>query len=281
MCDVIHSDFKKAIREAASKLYYDSELHHSEQWQSTDISKNDEFAMWEVLNHSFKVQMPQYVMEAIGDIKPNLPWADGHFLERIGGIPLNPGESYKFWPFYKMDDKMRNEDEKFSHTYMERIWPKQAGEWTPRNPVGTQLLSHKGIRYDYGDLDDVIHLLSQQPGTRQAFLPIWFPEDTGVVHGKRVPCTLGYLFMIRNNQLHITYYIRSCDFLRHFQDDIYLAWKLASFVQGVLEDLPDFTQVVPKLSLGVFTMHIANLHIFKYEKQVIKTKFLKSHGNTL
>ncbi len=80
-----------------------------------------------------------------------------------------------------------------------------------------------GIRYNYGDFGDVIRLLQREPFTRQAFLPMWFPEDTGSVHGERVPCTIGYHFMRRGNYLHIVYYIRSCDYLRHFRDDIYVA----------------------------------------------------------
>ena len=30
---------------------------------------------------------------------------------------------------------------------------------------------------------DVIDLLEREPFTRQAYLPIWFPEDTGAFHG--------------------------------------------------------------------------------------------------
>jgi hypothetical protein len=60
----------------------------------------------------------------------------------------------------------------------------------------------------------------REPFTRQAFLPIWYPEDTGSVHGERVPCTIGYHFIRRGDWVHVVYYIRSCDFFRHFRDDI-------------------------------------------------------------
>jgi hypothetical protein len=110
---------------------------------------------------------------------------------------------------------------------MERFWPKRAGISPQRSLNG---LPRKGVHFNYGDLDDLVNLLAKDPGTRQAYLPVWFPEDTGAVEGQRVPCTIGYLFTIHQGFLHITYYIRSCDLFRHFNDDVYLAMKLAYWI---------------------------------------------------
>jgi len=196
-----------------------------------------------------------------------LPWAEDHFKERISGEPLNPPPSNEWWPFaQKNNQEHKSEGEAFSHTYPERMWPKWAGEayadmsesdavnWDPMH----------GIRFYYGDLDDVIKLLRTQPNTRQAFLPIWFPEDTGVVHGKRVPCTLGYHFQIRNRELQITYYMRSCDLLRHFQDDVYMAGRLAQYVAGELNISEHGFRRKPHAEYKAtkLIMHIANLHVF-------------------
>ena len=261
MCNFIHKNFKEAISVAAAKLYNKSELIESQTWQSVKTAGEPGMKMWEVLNHYFQVPMENLTIDEMrGHIKPNLPWADIHFEERIGGLPLNPGESYKQWPFYKRDKDMRNEGEKFSHTYMERFWPKYANR-------SQKELPGSGIRYEYGDLQDVVNLLRNDPTTRQAFLPVWFPEDTGATHGKRVPCTIGYHFIIRKNKLHITYYIRSCDFLRHFRDDIYLAVLLTEWVRG---------WVNLTLELGTYTMHIGNLHIFEYEKPILRKQI--DHG---
>ena len=142
----------------------------------------------------------------------------------------------------------------FAHTYPERMWPKYAGYIIPGQP-----LVQKGIRFFYGDLEDVVNLLIKSPGTRQAFLPIWFPEDTGVVHGERVPCTLGYHFMIRNGKLQITYYMRSCDLIRHFQDDVYMAGRLAQWVRDQLNNHLHNTVY----DVGELVMHIVSLHCFE------------------
>src|SRR5690606_6346025 len=113
----------------------------------------------------------------------------------------------------------------FSHTYPERFWPKWAGV----EDYGMKLrdFTHEGIRFLYGDYNDLIEVIKKDPTTRQAYLPIWFPEDlNAAINGQRVPCTLGYHFIIRRGYLHINYFIRSCDIIRHFKNDIYLACRL-------------------------------------------------------
>jgi len=124
------------------------------------------------------------------------------------------------------------------------------------------------MRFKYGDLDDVVNLLKKEPFTRQAYLPIWYPEDTGAVHGERVPCTLGYHFIRRGDHLHILYFIRSCDYLRHFRDDIYLAIRKLYWILDKLKTEPNWKNVKP----GIFDMKITSLHIFKVEKELLKQK---------
>ena len=115
------------------------------------------------------------------------------------------------------------------------------------------------IHFDYGDLGDIIKLLADQPLTRQAYLPVWFPEDTGALHGGRLPCTLGYQFIMRDGRFHIIYPIRSCDFVRHFRDDIYMTVRL---LQWVKERAAELNSVWDEVRLGTYTMHITSLHCF-------------------
>lgn len=228
---------------------------HTEKWQGFDISKRPEAKMHEIINIFFTV--PTMGVEQLTHyqnvIEPNLPWADEHFEERVGGHPLNPPPSWVRWPFAHSAEKAL-EGEQFNHTYPERFWPKWAGLPQEHNKA------HTGIRYAYGDLDDVVNLLASQPLTRQAFLPIFFPEDTGAVHGGRVPCTIGYHFLMREGRLHLFYYIRSCDFVRHFRDDVYLAIRLQLWMLDKLrqKDPRTWTSVRP----GDFSMHIGSLHMF-------------------
>lgn len=204
------------------------------------------------------------------NVKPNLPWAEAHFMERVGGEPLNPGTQYKNWPWYRGNvEKHQTEAEQaFSHTYMERIWPRHVHDHGD-GPVSEM----QGIRYRYGDLKDVLDLLEREPHTRQAYLPIWFPEDTGAHHEQRVPCTLGYHFMLRNDELHVYYPMRSLDFLRYFRDDTYMAGRLAQWIIG---ELRKREQAIPEndpryadpavwnyATPGMLTMFAHSLHVFQ------------------
>ena len=216
--------------------------------------------MIETLNLSFSCQMSPDIKEIGEQIKPNFAWADEHFEERVGGLPLNPPPSHVRWPYAQKNNAEFGGLEKFSHTYPERIWPKFASD-IPNSKMS-------GIRYEYGDFNDVVELMSREPFTRQAFLPIWFPEDTGSVTGERVPCTIGYHFIRRGDWVHVVYYIRSCDFFRHFRDDIYLcAKKVFWLIEKLREKDPEnWNNVKP----GILTMHITSLHAWAVEKSLLK-----------
>lgn len=259
--------FDLAIKWVGEKLLEKSYIVRTEKWQGIPLDHD----MRETLNTSFHVFMAETIDELQEQIKPNLPWADIHFQERVSKLPMNPGKSYKIWPYYKMDKEMRNVDEKFSHTYMERIWPKYGRATNPKDPDPYFDKKLTGIRYEYGDFDDLINLLYKEPFTRQAFLPIFFPEDTGAVHGGRIPCTIGYHFIRRDNRLHVIYFIRSCDYLRHFRDDIYLAvlkvlWLIDQLQRKGNGDLTGWENVKP----GTFTMHITSLHCFVSDEYTLK-----------
>lgn len=207
-------------------------------------------------------------------LKPNLPWADEHFVkERVSGDPINPGTTWRIWPYARSADTHRRpggKDPQFDHTYAERYWPKFAGkteggileETPPESEV------RWGCRFPYGDLDDLVEVLLEDPLTRQAYLPVWFPEDLGAARlKKRVPCSLGYHFLRREDRLHVLYPMRSCDFIRHFRDDVYLTIRLLLWVleQCQLADPRNWDHVTP----GRFTMVISSLHMFKRDRELL------------
>jgi len=252
--------FNDVISWTAQQMYDYSYEVHTEKWQGKEIKHDPKYTMIETLNLSFSCQMSPDIKEIGEQIKPNFAWADEHFEERVGGLPLNPPPSHVRWPYAQKNNAEFGGLEKFSHTYPERIWPKFASD-IPNSKMS-------GIRYEYGDFNDVVELMSREPFTRQAFLPIWFPEDTGSVTGERVPCTIGYHFIRRGDWVHVVYYIRSCDFFRHFRDDIYLcAKKVFWLIEKLREKDPEnWNNVKP----GILTMHITSLHAWAVEKSLLK-----------
>lgn len=210
------------------------------EWQSVSIdNKNPLVEIQQVFIKNLDIQNP------LEDINPDLPWAEDHFKERINGKPINPGNEYKNWPYYKGEidnDKTFRADGKFSHNYMERYWCKGI----------------KGRRFDYGDLDDIISRLKKEKGTRQAYLSVWHPEDQSN-HGERVPCTLGYWFYLNKDKLDVTYHIRSCDAVRHYRNDIYMTWRLLQYVASKAS-----------FDVGNMNIWIGSFHCFKSDLYTLK-----------
>jgi hypothetical protein len=277
------------FRDAYGRVTYSfknfAKLVPANTWQGVDVHSKPEMATRELEDYYFSFILGTEELDYYRiQIGPNLPWADRHFeLDRVSGEPLNPGYTWMEWPYSHSANNFRKRfhpggEEQFNHSYAERYWPKYAGR-TENGQLhlsglvtgGSDVLSalaspHSGIRYKYGDLADVVGLLVKNPLTRNAYLPVWFPEDTGVVHGGRTPCSIGYLFRMRENKLSVFYDIRSCDFVRHFQDDVYLTIRLLLWVLKECRKRDDhWNEVTP----GDFTMHIGSFHIFANDWQKV------------
>jgi len=113
----LYGKFEDAINDVESQLINNGYDVHTEKWQGMNISDKPQAAMREIFNHSFSVPIYTENLEDLAnDIKPNLPWADDHFQERVGGKPLNPGVQWANWPWAKSANQFRTEDEKFTHT---------------------------------------------------------------------------------------------------------------------------------------------------------------------
>lgn len=234
-------------------------------WQSQDGTKHPEMQPIEMANALVSFRIPQAVDGLQELIQPNLPWAEDHFQERISGIPHNPPPSSSWWPYARVDNEEHKSNRIFSHTYPERIWPK----WV--NSGNSTFKAREGLRYQLGDLSDVINLLAKDLYTRQAYLPIWFPEDTGAIENQRVPCTLGYHFRVRPYgkylALHVNYFMRSCDIMRHMVDDLYMAARLAQHVTQALT-IPG----LPSLYVGELTAFFSSLHLFVGDVPIVKAQ---------
>lgn len=247
-------------------------------WQGMDVSNKPGSRVFELMNYSFThdLQSIEDLQHWRDDVKPNLPWADDHFEERVCGAPINPGIQWENWPWGASADGHRDEDGMFNHNYMERYWPRHAGqlgssltaeefsnlkiEAEHGDGVTARLSPNRGIRNAYGDLNDLIEEMVRDPQSRQHYLPIFFPEDVGEVVGGRKPCSLGYQFTMRDNRLHVYYPMRSCDFAHHMQDDIYLTIRLLLWV---LDRCRDFSTGWDEVTPGTLTLHCTSLHVFE------------------
>jgi hypothetical protein len=218
-----HGNFQTAIDRSLEVLVKHGMIVDPGRWQGIETTGKPDLETLELLNLQLEVPVSNRLEWLQLEIEPSLPWADLEFEERVGGTPRNPHQSLTHWPWWHGQEGLTMYDGMFTHTYSERFWPPDKD----------------GIHYAYGDLNGVVDLLVRNPHTRQATFPIFFPEDTGAVHGGRIPCTLHYHFLLRGDLLHMWYAIRSCDAVRHFRDDLYMACRLLLWVIQACGDAVD------------------------------------------
>ena len=72
----------------------EGEKQDVKEWQSIKVDHK----MIELRNLYLNFDCPSSIKKLQLLIEPDLPWAENHFLERVNGLPLNPGEQWQNWP---------------------------------------------------------------------------------------------------------------------------------------------------------------------------------------
>lgn len=154
-------------------------------------------------------------------------------LDRVNRAGLNPGNSYKIRLDLWQSLMSKKDGEKFDYTYSERI-------------------------NFHNQLDNAIAALKDDEHSRRAMIMIFKPEDTDESMGfeTRIPCSVSYQFLIRNNKLMMIYYIRSNDLFRHFAVDIWMAGALQDYIVEQLKP------VYPNLKSGSLNYYCGSLHAY-------------------
>lgn len=247
--------------ETLDEMFYSADAVQRGEWQA---QKTEDKATRELNHVVLELPIPQTIDSLIDMVQPNLPWAEKHFLERVSGQPLNPPPSAAEWPFAQGGHRDHTKAGTFSHTYPERFAPRWAGD-------GEQDNARRGIRFEYGDIDTLCTVMARNPRSRQLYLPVWFPEDLEAARqGARVPCTIGYHFLYTRDGVDCTYHIRSCDYMRHFRDDVYMAMRLTQWVADEVYQRQEQGGLL--LVPGKLYMHISNFHTFVGDDPVLLSR---------
>lgn len=228
----IYSNAYELMSEMGRNLWEMGSIVHPHSMQNLDVKNDEDFKTKELIAEQYcLVNLPDE--ERLFIFSNSKDWADAEHEERI--LPsryfINPGEAYKLredlWKTFL------NEEGSFDYTYNERIS-------YPIFPTGFR--SNDAIP----TIDWIICELRKNPDTRQAIIPIFHNTDLDNIGGiRRVPCSMYYQLFIRTNPagnkvLHLIYSQRSCDFVTHFGNDVYLAWKMKDYLAGELNIQPGY-----------------------------------------
>ena len=244
----IYSNAYELMSETARNLWEMGQEVRPKTYQNKNIEGNDDFVTKELI-------CEQYCLTKLEDLAPlfvfthSHDWAEAEFKERVSGMPLNPGKAWRLRREIWEEFLVGENNDVFDYTYPERINRKNG----PFDNDGTVL-------------QEVINLLKTDPDTRKAIIPIFTGSDTQYYDGScRIPCSMYYNFLIRTNsrgekQLNICYHQRSSDFVTHFGNDVYMAWRLMEFIASQLNINP-----------GYLYHTIDSLHSYKRDWVKLKT----------
>jgi hypothetical protein len=213
-----YESFGEVMSEVERDLKELAIVYQSENVQDMDVSGDPGYLTHELINYSYSLTDPRGLIDTDSGM---YQYILAEHEERMRGAGANPGTAWyldrEYWePFLH--------NGKFSYTYSERL-------------------------YRVAELA-VLHL-TEMPTSRQAWIPIWRQDDITKAGKERVPCSLGYHLMIRNDRLYLHYIMRSCDFNKHFKKDVILATMFQEDIAKALER-----------EVGTFTHTIFSLHAF-------------------
>jgi thymidylate synthase len=225
----------EAIKETDRELKVSGITVDVNHYQNKVLMGEERFTK-ELMGVSFTISKPLEKREEMikflfkEDSNKIIDYCEQEFKDRISKEPLNPGNSYKIRA--DMWQKFINED-KFDYTYSERMYDK---------------------------LDKIKNILKEDRHSRQAILQIFHPKDLDNTGGQtRIPCSVDYQFMIRNNRLHLIYHMRSNDYFGHHAIDIYLAGSLIKYM------VSELSNKYPELKTGSLIFFCASLHAYKWD----------------
>lgn len=241
----IFKDCFEMIREMDRELKVSGITVPVNHYQNQELSGDDRLTK-ELIGVSFVISKPYLGKREMLDfmfkdeVELIEKYCRAELSDRLDRNGVNPGKSWEIrrdlWQ--KLVSKTRQEG-RFDYTYSERLH-----------------IFHKGP--EIHQLDNVITTLRDDPHSRRAMVMIFEPEDTRATAGAltRVPCSVSYQFLIRNNRLHVIYYIRSNDFFKHFAIDIWLTEAMMDYVFNIL------AATYPSLKKGSLHYFAGSLHAY-------------------
>lgn len=113
-------------------------------------------------------------------------------------------------------------------------------------------------KHGFNQLDKIIELLEKDPTSRRAVININVPNEH-VIETKDEPCTVSIQFLLRNNKVHCTVYMRSNDIWFGFPYDIVFFTELQRIVAKNLD-----------AELGIYTHLAGSLHMYDRDELKIQ-----------
>lgn len=242
----IFSSAVEAVKEVERDLVEMGIRVHTKTYQDVNVENQDDFDSKEIHGYSFTLTdgtdwRNTFAALGFNDISSCIGYSLEETYNRLyGHSNLNPGTSWLFrkdpWQkFLETHGDSREDTWSFSYTYPERIHDFHGS---------SQMVQLK-------------NLLDFDLNTRQGIIQIYDQVQDGGRRGhRRVPCTMYYQVLVRNDILFLIHNMRSCDLYTHFPIDLSISWLMANHMAANMRK--DTWKPTPRV-----IMQIGSLHAFK------------------
>ena len=115
-----------------------------------------------------------------------------------------------------------------------------------------------GKKYGFSQIEQIIELLKKDPLSRRAVLNISDPSINRITT-KDMQCTVCLQFLLRNNKLYCTTYMRSNDIWFGLPYDVVYFTFLQKYIASQLE-----------VGLGTYTHFVGSMHMYLKDEEKIK-----------
>lgn len=228
----VYANCYELMSEVFREVWEMGHIVHPNSMQNKDVTGDDNYTTKEIINYSYALTnlfKVDYLFFAENKARV---WADAEFQERVSSTYVNPGKA-----------------------------------WEQRKHIWAEFLNEKG-RFDYSynnrmflSLNATIKELIRNLDSRQAIINVWDAQidPTNLGGKKRIPCSMYYQILVRNNTVNIIYSQRSADVVTHLGNDIYLAYKLMEYVANEIG-----------VKTGYLFHNIGSLHTYKKDWHILK-----------
>lgn len=172
-------------------------------------------------------------------------------------LVINKPNVYEFWlPYRNISAKYSDEELKWYWSADNKcdtigkyasLWLKLTDDGITNNSAYGYILFRK---YGYNQVEQIIELLKKDPTSRRAILNISDPT-LNKIETKDLQCTVGIQFLIRDNELQETVYMRSNDVYFGLPYDYIFFMTLGEYIANQLG-----------LKLGKYIHHATSMHMY-------------------
>lgn len=233
----IFGDLNVAYEEIRRDLLETGVWHSGHSYQDKVVEGDERFDFMELSPYLWTFTDPgnhKKLLAFIDEQDLDLNWISFETSERMflsqeletGDERLNPG---KAWKLREVWEPFIEDTGQFSYTYANRFSINNQWEWA-------------------------IEELTEHPTSRQVIIGVhdWKTDNLNAGGTHRIPCSMFYHLMIRDEKLNLHYVMRSCDIHTHFPYDVILALHAQILMARWIE-----------IECGVFSHFVTSLHGFK------------------